>query len=162
MDLLLTDARIATMADDDYGVIEGGAVAIEDGRITWIGPASDAPSGESAAVQSLDGRWITPALIDCHTHLVFAGDRSGEFEQRLRGDDDAGGTIAALRRLLGDQRALQRARSVAVAKPFMAAARMLSRRQLIAGIMSAKIFSEPRMLSTVSNSGSLSSWLSLL
>ena len=85
MDLLLTDARIATMADDDYGVIEGGAVAIEDGRITWVGPASDAPSGESAAVQSLDGRWITPALIDCHTHLVFAGDRSGEFEQRLRG-----------------------------------------------------------------------------
>ena len=85
MDLLLTDARIATMADDDYGVIEGGAVAIEDGRIAWIGPASDAPSGESAAVQPLDGRWITPALIDCHTHLVFAGDRSGEFEQRLRG-----------------------------------------------------------------------------
>jgi imidazolonepropionase len=85
MDLLLTDARIATMAGDDYGVIDGGAIAIEDGRIAWIGPQSDAPSGESAAVQSLDGRWITPALIDCHTHLVFAGDRSGEFEQRLRG-----------------------------------------------------------------------------
>jgi imidazolonepropionase len=85
MDLLLTDARIATMNGDDYGVIEGGAMAIENGRIAWIGRQADAPSGESAAVRSLEGRWITPALIDCHTHLVFAGDRSGEFEQRLRG-----------------------------------------------------------------------------
>lgn len=85
MDLLLTDARIATMAGDDYGVIDGGAVAIEGGKIAWIGPQTEAPSGESAAVQSLGGRWITPALVDCHTHLVFAGDRSGEFEQRLRG-----------------------------------------------------------------------------
>ena len=85
MDLLLTDARIATMSGDDYGVIDSGAVAIEDGRIAWVGPQSDAPSGESAAVRTLGGRWITPALIDCHTHLVFAGDRSDEFEQRLRG-----------------------------------------------------------------------------
>ena len=85
MDLLLTNARIATMAGDDYGVIDSGAVAIKDGRISWVGPESEAPSGESAAIQSLDGRWITPALVDCHTHLVFAGDRSGEFEQRLRG-----------------------------------------------------------------------------
>ena len=127
MDLLLTDARIATMADDDYGVIEGGAVAIEDGRITWVGPASDAPSGESAAVQSLDGRWITPALIDCHTHLVFAGNRSGEFERRLRGASyediaRAGGgimsTVSATRAARGRVRATRsRGRSTVRQRP---------------------------------------------
>jgi imidazolonepropionase len=85
MDLLLTDARIATMAGDDYGIIDGGAVAIEDGRIAWIGQQADAPGDGPVAVRSLAGRWITPALIDCHTHLVFAGDRSAEFEQRLLG-----------------------------------------------------------------------------
>jgi len=83
MDLLLTDARIATMSGDDYGVIEDGAVAIADGKIAWIGPQSDTP--EAATRRSLGGRWVTPALIDCHTHLVFAGDRSGEFEARQRG-----------------------------------------------------------------------------
>lgn len=83
MDLLLTDARIATMAGDNYGIVEDGALAIADGRIAWLGPAGDAP--EAAATRSLQGRWITPALVDCHTHLVFAGDRSGEFEQRQRG-----------------------------------------------------------------------------
>ena len=83
MDLLLTNARIATMSGDDYGVIEDGAVAVADGQIAWIGPQADAPA--AAMVRSVQGRWITPALIDCHTHLVFAGDRSAEFEQRLRG-----------------------------------------------------------------------------
>ncbi len=83
MDLLLTDVRIASMAGDDYGVVDGDALAIADGEIAWLGARQDAP--EAAATRSLDGRWITPALIDCHTHLVFAGDRSDEFEQRLRG-----------------------------------------------------------------------------
>ena len=83
MELLLTDLNIATMAGADYGVIEDGAIAIADGKIAWIGPQSDMP--ESATTRSLGGRWITPALIDCHTHLVFAGDRSGEFEERLGG-----------------------------------------------------------------------------
>ena len=85
MDLLLTDARIATMSGDDYGVIDDGAIAITDGKIAWIGPQSDLPKEEAAATRSLKGRWVTPALIDCHTHLVFAGDRSGEFEARQRG-----------------------------------------------------------------------------
>jgi len=85
MDLLLTDARIATMSGDDYGVIDDGAIAITDGKITWIGPQPDLPKEEAAATRSLRGRWVTPALIDCHTHLVFAGDRSGEFEARQRG-----------------------------------------------------------------------------
>ena len=83
MDLLLTDARIATMAGADYGILEDAALAIADGRIAWLGASGDAP--QAANTRSLEGRWITPALIDCHTHLVFAGDRSGEFEQRQRG-----------------------------------------------------------------------------
>lgn len=85
MDLLLTDARIATMTGADYGVIEDGAVAIANGKITWIGPQADLPDNSASTTRSLDGRWITPALIDCHTHLVFGGDRAAEFEERLRG-----------------------------------------------------------------------------
>lgn len=86
-DLLLTDANIATMQADvpDYGVIEDGVVAIADGRIRWIGARSALPTGTAAATRSLQGRWMTPALIDCHTHLVFGGERAGEFEQRLKG-----------------------------------------------------------------------------
>ena len=85
MELLLTDARIATMAGTDYGVIEDGAVVIADGKISWIGPQADLPDDSTGVTRSLAGRWITPALVDCHTHLVFGGDRAGEFEQRLRG-----------------------------------------------------------------------------
>jgi len=86
-DTLLTDARIATMRRDatGYGEITAGAVAISDGRIAWIGPGDELPGGIATETRSLDGRWITPALIDCHTHLVFGGDRAEEFEQRLQG-----------------------------------------------------------------------------
>jgi len=85
MDLLLTDARIATMSGDDYGVIDDGAIAISEGKIAWIGERQDLPGNTSGDTRSLGGRWVTPALIDCHTHLVFAGDRSGEFEARQKG-----------------------------------------------------------------------------
>ena len=86
-DLLLTDARIASLAASapEYGEISPGAVAIADGSIAWLGPETERPAGKARKTQSLGGRWITPALIDCHTHLVFAGDRSREFEQRLKG-----------------------------------------------------------------------------
>ncbi|MXW69958.1 MAG: imidazolonepropionase [Acidobacteria bacterium] len=87
-DLLLTDARIATMragAPDPYGAVEDGALAVRDGRIAWVGPRSDLPAQATTEVRSLEGRWITPALIDCHTHLVFGGDRGSEFEARLGG-----------------------------------------------------------------------------
>lgn len=82
-DLILTDARTATLraGAGDYGVLEG-AIGIQDGKIAWLG---DQPEGSAKETRSLDGRWVTPALIDCHTHLVFAGDRAAEFEQRLRG-----------------------------------------------------------------------------
>lgn len=87
-DLLLTDARIATMQDGgaDYGVVNGpAAIAIRDGHIDWVGKQSDLPEHRAASERSMAGRWMTPALIDCHTHLVFGGDRAAEFEQRLRG-----------------------------------------------------------------------------
>lgn len=84
---LLTDCRIATMTEGGkpYGAIEDGAILIADGRIAWIGPRADLPAHEAVETDHLDGRWVTPGLIDCHTHLVFGGDRSGEFEQRLNG-----------------------------------------------------------------------------
>jgi imidazolonepropionase len=86
-DLLLTDANIATLAVDapKYGEIADGAMAIADGSIAWVGPQSELPSATATTVRSLSGRWLTPALIDCHTHLVFAGSRADEFEQRLEG-----------------------------------------------------------------------------
>ncbi|MEE8345255.1 MAG: imidazolonepropionase [Woeseiaceae bacterium] len=86
-DLLLTNARIATMQESDvaYGVIENGALGIADGKIAWVGPESELPSGINCRTLSLQNRWLTPALIDCHTHVVFGGNRAEEFEQRLMG-----------------------------------------------------------------------------
>ena len=86
-DLLLTDARIATMAYDSegYGEIVDAALAVKEGRIAWIGPQDELPQDQAEQTRSLAGRWLTPALIDCHTHLVFGGDRAAEFEQRLEG-----------------------------------------------------------------------------
>lgn len=84
-DRLLTDCHVATMAAQGgaYGAIEDGAILIRAGRIAWVGPRAQAPAAD--VVERLDGRWVTPGLIDCHTHLVFGGDRSSEFEQRLGG-----------------------------------------------------------------------------
>lgn len=86
-DLLLTDVRIATMQRGaaNYGTIEDGAVAIAGGFLAWVGAAADIPHESAKRTRSLGGQWITPALIDCHTHLLFGGDRSAEFEQRLQG-----------------------------------------------------------------------------
>ncbi|MFN3930585.1 MAG: imidazolonepropionase [Brevundimonas sp.] len=83
----ITDCRLATMVEggEPYGALDDGALLITDGRIVFAGPRADLPPHEAAATERLDGRWVTPGLIDCHTHLVFGGDRSGEFEQRLQG-----------------------------------------------------------------------------
>lgn len=85
-DLLLTDARLATLngAADDYDCFDG-YLAIKDGRIAWLGAASATPPGKALTTRSLAGLTITPALIDCHTHLIFGGNRAAEFEQRLNG-----------------------------------------------------------------------------
>jgi len=83
------NARVATMvAGPDYGAIHDGAIAVRGGRIDWVGARADLPAAlRTAATTEHDagGRWITPGLIDCHTHLVYAGSRAGEFEQRLNG-----------------------------------------------------------------------------
>jgi len=88
-DALWLDARLARMTNDaPYGLLENAAIAVKDGRIAFVGPESDLPGvPESLALhlRRLEGRWITPGLIDCHTHLVYGGDRAGEFEQRLQG-----------------------------------------------------------------------------
>jgi imidazolonepropionase len=86
-DSLCTNVNLATMTEGraPYGAIENGALAIQDGRIAWLGPASELPHRDAGEVIDGGGGWLTPGLIDCHTHLVFAGDRSGEFEQRLTG-----------------------------------------------------------------------------
>ena len=86
-DRLITDCRIATMTEDGapYGAVEDAAILIRDGVIAWVGARGDVPAHEVEETDRLDGRWVTPGLVDCHTHLVFGGDRSGEFEQRLGG-----------------------------------------------------------------------------
>ena len=83
----------ATMAGGAYSPIEHAAIVTRADRIEWIGPEAQLPAVDAAHVHDLGGAWVTPGLIDCHTHLVFGGDRSREFEQRLQGVDYA--TIAA-------------------------------------------------------------------
>ncbi len=87
-DTIWLDARLATLAPGrpGLGIVERGAVAAKDGRIAFAGPAAELPTGWDASERvALDGRWVTPGLIDCHTHLVYAGDRAHEFELRLAG-----------------------------------------------------------------------------
>lgn len=89
-DTLWLDANIATMREGGapYGAIEDGAIAAKDDRIAWVGARAELPADAAARtheIRKLGGAWITPGLIDCHTHLVFGGDRAREFEMRLQG-----------------------------------------------------------------------------
>jgi imidazolonepropionase len=80
--------RLATLSPSrqGLGLVDDGLIAAADGRIIYAGPAADAPSSLDAKQRTnCEGRWITPGLIDCHTHLVYGGNRAGEFEQRLAG-----------------------------------------------------------------------------
>jgi imidazolonepropionase len=84
--MILTNATLATMTGG-YGLIADAALVMKHGDIVWAGPAADLPRADFADLpgQDLGGRLVTPALIDCHTHLVFAGHRAQEFEMRLNG-----------------------------------------------------------------------------
>ena len=95
-DELWLDAHLATMtgsslgaADEPYGAVSDGAIATLGDRIAWVGRRTELPSPPdqlARSVTSLNSAWVTPGLIDCHTHLVFGGHRAGEFEQRLKGE----------------------------------------------------------------------------
>lgn len=100
---VITGVTAATMTEGStgYGLLPEAAVAIRDGAIAWIGPRADLPAEFAAWPQQAgEGRLLTPALIDCHTHLVFGGNRAREFEMRLEGASyeeiaRAGGGIAS-------------------------------------------------------------------
>ena len=83
-----------------YGMIKNAALGVAGGKITWLGPQSDLPAHKAEKKHDCEGGWITPGLVDCHTHLVFAGNRAREFELRLEGASyediaKAGGGIAS-------------------------------------------------------------------
>jgi len=103
MSLLLRHGTLATMVQGAtaYGLISDGAVLVEGGRIAWAGPTAEAPSVHETV--DLEGRLVTPGLIDCHTHLVYGGSRSDEFEARLKGKSyaeiarEGGGILSTVR-----------------------------------------------------------------
>ncbi len=88
-DGLLIHARLITLADDaGYGVIEDGVLGWRDGHISLVGRATELPGTPAELAREVidaGGHWVGPGLVDCHTHVVFGGDRAGEFEQRLQG-----------------------------------------------------------------------------
>jgi imidazolonepropionase len=84
-DSLWHGADIVTMRDGKYHIISNGAIAVRAGKIVWMGEQAAMPALAATKTVKLDGGIITPGLVDCHTHLVFGGNRSGEFEQRLNG-----------------------------------------------------------------------------
>jgi len=83
-DAVWLNCHVATMADPALGVIENAAVAVNGGHIAWVGPLAQLPAA-AAREHDCQGAWLLPGLIDCHTHMVFGGDRAAEFEQRLGG-----------------------------------------------------------------------------
>ena len=90
-DRLIVDCRIATMREGGtaFGAIDDGALLIRDGRIAFVGARKDLPSDSAKGAKQTDrlgGRWVTPGLVDCHTHIVFGGNRVADFEARLKGE----------------------------------------------------------------------------
>jgi imidazolonepropionase len=101
---LFINVNLATMTDGDksYGAIENAALAISEGKIAWLGKESELPKYDQTSVNIIDGlgKWLTPGLVDCHTHLVYGGNRANEFEMRLQGKSyqeiaNAGGGIVS-------------------------------------------------------------------
>ncbi len=101
---LWINVNLATMQDggNSYGSIENGALAISQGKIAWLGAMDDLPAFNNEQVEVIDGHgaWLTPGLVDCHTHLVYGGNRANEFEMRLEGKSyeeiaNAGGGIVS-------------------------------------------------------------------
>ena len=160
-DSLWIDVNVATMVPGQapYGAIREGAVAVQDGRIAWVGRQAELPAdpGRCAGrVHRMDGAWLTPGLIDCHTHLVFAGDRLAEFEARR-----SGATYEELARLGGGIQATVAATRAASTEDLLATARSRLARLARDGVSTVEIKSgygldldtERRMLSTARELG---------
>ncbi|SUW64357.1 Imidazolonepropionase [Buttiauxella agrestis] len=102
-DSLWSGATLVTMKDGLYHLIEDGVIAVHQGKIVWLGARAQLPDITAAEHHHFDGGIVTPGFIDCHTHLVFGGDRSAEFEMRLNGMSYAeiaaqgGGIISTVR-----------------------------------------------------------------
>jgi imidazolonepropionase len=132
--------RLATMdptVAGPYGAIEDGVIAVEDGRIAWIGRATELPGDiapRATARHDLAGRWVTPGLIDCHTHLVYGGDRAAEFELRL-----SGATYEQIARAGGGIRSTVKATRGADADSLFASARDRLKPLLAEGVTSIEI-----------------------
>lgn len=86
-DSVWIDVNLATINETDYGIIENAAIAIKDGKIAWLGKRADIPAFDAFSTPTYQGKggWITPGLIDCHSHIVYGGNRAKEFEMRLEG-----------------------------------------------------------------------------
>jgi imidazolonepropionase len=84
-DTVWHNARLATLTGPGLGIVEHGTIAANNGRIVYAGPSADAPRFDATDFTDCEGRWITPGLVDCHTHLVYAGNRAREFQMRLDG-----------------------------------------------------------------------------
>ena len=109
-DRLWVDVNLATMTDPSLGLVREGAIAARDGRIAWVGREADLPARPDELAPEVircSGAWLTPGLIDCHTHIVFGGDRSAEFRRRLHGESYAdiarsgGGIMSTVRATRG-------------------------------------------------------------
>lgn len=160
-DSLWIDGHVATMARGmtPYGAIRDGAVAVRDGRIAWVGPRADLPDApENCArnVHALGGAWLTPGLIDCHTHIIFAGNRIAEFEARCNG-----ASYTEIARLGGGILATVAATRAASAEALLAGTRLRIMSLVAGGVTTLEIKSgygldldtERRMLGTARQLG---------
>jgi len=138
-DQVWTGANVATMRDDvaPYGVLHDAAIAVRGERIAWVGPASLAarvPAMRRAEVRDVGGAWITPGLIDCHTHLVYGGNRVGEYERRL-----GGASYAEIAREGGGIQATVRATRAASAAELLEHAALRARRLMAEGVTTIEV-----------------------
>ncbi len=138
-DQVWTGANVATMQDDvaPYGVLHDAAIAVRGERIAWVGSASlaaRAPAMRRAEVHDVGGAWITPGLIDCHTHLVYGGNRVGEYERRL-----GGASYAEIAREGGGIQATVRATRAASAAELLEHAALRARRLMAEGVTTIEV-----------------------
>ncbi len=138
-DRVWLNANLATFSrgDDTLGIVEDGMVAVRGDTIVWVGPRRDFSEdewGTDTVVHDTDGAWITPGLIDCHTHLVFGGDRADEFEARLKGS-----TYTEIARAGGGIRSTVRSTRNASTDTLQAAAVARAERLLAEGVTTLEI-----------------------